>query len=120
MHPDGVRRCTSLLNWELRKGIAVRFQSETVRKFTRRERMMRTDRFFKFTGWTLLLALVLAGVLKAPARAGENAAPKRITSGPHGEYEPQWSPDGGRIAFSSDRDGTLDIWVVDAPRLKKP
>ncbi len=27
------------------------------------------------------------------------------------QYEPTWSPDGGMIAYSSDRDGNFDIWV---------
>ncbi len=31
----------------------------------------------------------------------------------HGEY-PDWSPDGTRIAFTSGRDGSYDIWVMDA------
>ena len=26
---------------------------------------------------------------------------------------PTWSPDGRSLAFSSDRDGTMDIWVRD-------
>jgi len=30
------------------------------------------------------------------------------------DRNPRWSPDGKRIAFSSDRDGDFDIWVVDA------
>lgn len=28
------------------------------------------------------------------------------------EEQPTWSPDGDRIAFSSQRDGTTDVWVV--------
>ncbi len=34
-----------------------------------------------------------------------------VTAGPH-EYDPTWSPNGEWIAFSSDRGGTFDIWLV--------
>jgi len=30
------------------------------------------------------------------------------------DYRPAWSPDGGRVAFNSDRDGSLDVWVMNA------
>ncbi|MBN2170586.1 MAG: PD40 domain-containing protein [Candidatus Krumholzibacteriota bacterium] len=30
------------------------------------------------------------------------------------EFEPDWSPDGGRIAFVSSRSGQLEIWTCDA------
>ena len=29
--------------------------------------------------------------------------------------DPEWSPDGTRITFTSDRAGQKDIWAVDAP-----
>ena len=37
----------------------------------------------------------------------------RITSGPAYDMQPRFSPDGNRIAFSTDRDGLWNIWTVD-------
>src|SRR5207237_10841387 len=37
---------------------------------------------------------------------------KPVTSGPYDDREPVWSPDGQRIAFSSDRSGSYDVWVL--------
>src|SRR5207247_820549 len=37
---------------------------------------------------------------------------RAATSGPYDDREPSWSPDGLRIAFSSDRSGSYDIWVL--------
>lgn len=38
----------------------------------------------------------------------------RLTSQPSYESNPVWSPDGSKIAFSSDRHGNFDIFVMDA------
>jgi imidazolonepropionase-like amidohydrolase/Tol biopolymer transport system component len=37
----------------------------------------------------------------------------RVTSGPAYDMQPRFSPDGRRIAFSTDRDGLWNIWVMD-------
>ena len=42
------------------------------------------------------------------------AAPRRLTAdGPYAVIDPAWSPDGQRIAFSTDRGGSLDIWTIE-------
>ena len=37
---------------------------------------------------------------------------RQVTSGPFDDREPHWSPDGTRLAFSSDRSGSYDMWLV--------
>lgn len=47
--------------------------------------------------------------------AGSGTSPaERLTSGPAFDMQPRFSPDGSRVAFSSDRDGLWNIWVIDA------
>ncbi|MBA2304945.1 MAG: PD40 domain-containing protein, partial [Acidobacteria bacterium] len=45
------------------------------------------------------------------ARRGQ--APTRVTDDAHEDTDPAWSPDGTRLAYASDREGSLDIWVRD-------
>src|SRR4029450_4558118 len=37
---------------------------------------------------------------------------REVTSGPFDDREPHWSPDGARIAFSSDRRGNYDVCAI--------
>jgi len=46
------------------------------------------------------------------------APPERLIASPFREVFPQYSPDGQRIAFHSDRDGTVQIWTCHADGLQ--
>lgn len=37
---------------------------------------------------------------------------RQLTSGPHRDRNPRWSPDGRRLAFISTRTGAYEVWVV--------
>lgn len=44
-----------------------------------------------------------------------SAPPRLLTRGPKNDAQPRWSPDGGRLAFTSDRaGGSMQLYVVDA------
>lgn len=40
-------------------------------------------------------------------------APERLTDDPWVELDAAWSPDGRRLAFATDRGGSVDVWVHD-------
>src|SRR5262245_20786424 len=42
-----------------------------------------------------------------------SAPPRQISAGVKKDREPRFAPDGRRIAFVSDRDGTPQIWLLD-------
>ena len=63
----------------------------------------------------------LLGDLYMMPIAGRGGAPAtRITSGPAFDMQPRFSPDGKRIAYTSDRDGLFNIWVMDADGKNAP
>ena len=70
----------------------------------------------------VLVLLVVAATAIAPRRAaavvpGLNADGsdlKRLTTNTFDEYSPVWSPDGTKIAFSSNLSGDYEIHVMDA------
>ena len=41
-----------------------------------------------------------------------SGADRQLTSGPGGDYQPSWAPDGRTLAFFSARAGNSDIWAV--------
>jgi Tol biopolymer transport system component len=44
----------------------------------------------------------------------DGANPRRLTSNASLDYWPAWSPDGKAIAFTSNRDGNYEIYVMTA------
>ena len=58
------------------------------------------------------VAFTYKGNIYTVATAGGEA--RQITSSPAIDSYPVWSPDGSKIAFSSTRDGSADIFLVDA------
>ena len=54
---------------------------------------------------------LLGDIYTMPISGGD---PKRIAKGLAWEVQPRWSPDGDQIAFTSDRAGGDNIWVMDA------
>ncbi len=49
----------------------------------------------------------------SPITPGSSAAPLPLTRGETVDRQPVFSPDGKRVAFSSDREGNTDIWELD-------
>src|SRR4029079_19763872 len=53
---------------------------------------------------------LLGDVYTMPAKGGTAT---RIAGGPAFDMQPRFSPDGKRLAFTSDRDGLWNIWTMD-------
>ena len=54
---------------------------------------------------------LLGDIYTMPAAGGE---PTRVSEGLSWEVHPRFSPDGSKIAFTSDRGGADNIWIMDA------
>ena len=46
------------------------------------------------------------------AQDGSNQT--RLTMNPAFDFDPSWSPDGTKLAFTSDRDGNTEVYVMNA------
>ena len=57
---------------------------------------------------------LLGDIYAMPVDGTGSGPAERLTSGPAFDMQPRFSPDGSRIAFSSDRDGLWNIWAMDA------
>lgn len=66
---------------------------------------------FTALGDLWLLDIAADGADEAEAAGG--ATPRRLTDDPFVDLMPAWSRDGSRLAYASDRAGSLDIWVRD-------
>ena len=65
-------------------------------------------------GAVLLTAIFVSGLLVvAPAFANEWRPPVQLTTNAGYDVHPDWSPDGSRIAFSSEISGITNIWLMD-------
>ncbi len=42
---------------------------------------------------------------------GTHLTPRRLTNDVFVDTDPAWSPDGTQIAFSTDREGSMDLWI---------
>jgi len=64
----------------------------------------------------LLILLVVVGVTIEKGRRNgiPRGEPRQVTRGGDFEFTPALSPDGRRIAFASEREENLDIYVIDA------
>ena len=56
-----------------------------------------------------LLLLIKVDIYTVPVDGGRAM---QLTTNPAHDTEPVWSPDGKRIAFASDRMGSMDVYIV--------
>jgi Tol biopolymer transport system component len=108
----------------LRAQDTTRVVVDTTTKYKSDSLPLKPERTFRFTtdegtwisldvspdGRTIVFEL-LGDLYTLPVKGGEA---KRITSGLPFDSQPRYSPDGKRIVFLSDRDGSENVWTCDA------
>lgn len=63
-------------------------------------------------GAALLAVAALSGFwMRLPVAKAGDTAPTLLTHDRGVQEDPTWSPDGSAVAFASDRDGNMDIWI---------
>jgi Tol biopolymer transport system component len=55
----------------------------------------------------------LGDLWRMPVGGVSLGTPTQLTRDPFVEYDPAWSPDGKSIVYSSDRTGTMELWLRD-------
>src|SRR5438132_1308698 len=63
---------------------------------------------------TVSAVLIVRGTSGTAERAATEKLPRRLTFNVVTDFQPDWSPDGRKIAFMSTRDGRPEIYVMDA------
>ncbi|WP_420635654.1 amidohydrolase family protein [Candidatus Palauibacter sp.] len=67
----------------------------------------------RHVAFTALGDLWLLDLESGASGSAGDATPRRLTDDPFVDVLPSWSRDGSRLAYASDRAGSLDIWIRD-------
>ena len=55
-----------------------------------------------------------SNIWRLPMPSGKPGAPQEVVASTRRDFEPRYSPDGARIAFTSDRSGYTEVWASNA------